>query len=274
MVLGAVVSVQCGAAAATTLFDEVGPAGAVLYRLLFAAVILLLIWRPHPLEAERSGLGLALAFGVTLGAMNLCFYEALDRIPLGITVTLEFVGPLAVALIDSRRPLDLVWVVCAAVGVVVLSRPSGSADAAGVALALAAGVFWGAYIHLSARIGRVFPGGRGLALAMAVAAALMLVPGTLAAGGDLIDPGAAAVGAAAAVLSSVIPYSLELEALRRLAVGTFGVLMSLEPAVAALVGLIALDQGLGALDVLGIALVVVASAGVLGAAGAEAPTEA
>jgi inner membrane transporter RhtA len=165
-------------------------------------------------------------------------------------------------------------VVCAAVGVVVLSRPSGSADAAGVALALAAGVFWGAYIHLSARIGRAFPGGRGLALAMAVAAALMLVPGTLAAGGDLIDPGAAAVGAAAGVLSSVIPYSLELEALRRLAVGTFGVLMSLEPAVAALVGLIALDQGLGALDVLGIALVVVASAGVLGAAGAEAPTEA
>jgi inner membrane transporter RhtA len=274
MVLGAVVSVQCGAAAATTLFDEVGPAGAVLYRLLFAALILLLIWRPHPLEAERSGLGLALAFGVTLGAMNLCFYEALDRIPLGIAVTLEFVGPLAVALIDSRRPLDLVWVACAAVGVVVLSRPSGSADAAGVALALAAGVFWGAYIHLSARIGRVFPGGRGLALAMAVAAALMLVPGTLAAGGDLIDPGPAAVGAAAGVLSSVIPYSLELEALRRLAVGTFGVLMSLEPAVAALVGLIALDQGLGALDVLGIALVVVASAGVLGAAGAEAPTEA
>jgi inner membrane transporter RhtA len=109
---------------------------------------------------------------------------------------------------------------------------------------------------------------------MAVAAALMLVPGTLAAGGDLIDPGAAAVGAAAGVLSSVIPYSLELEALRRLAVGTFGVLMSLEPAVAALVGLIALDQGLGALDVVGIALVVVASAGVLGAAGAEAPTEA
>jgi inner membrane transporter RhtA len=274
MVLGAVVSVQCGAAAATTLFDEVGPAGAVLYRLLFAALILLLIWRPRPLEAGRSGLGLALAFGVTLGAMNLCFYEALDRIPLGIAVTLEFVGPLAVALIDSRRLLDLVWVLCAAIGVVILSRPSGSADAAGIALALGAGVFWGAYIHLSSRVGRVFPGGRGLALAMAVAATLMLVPGTMAAGNDLFDPGAAAIGAAAGVLSSVIPYSLELEALRRLAVGTFGVLMSLEPGAAALVGLIALGQGLGALDVLGIALVVVASAGVLGAGGAEAPTEA
>jgi inner membrane transporter RhtA len=274
MVLGAVVSVQCGAAAATTLFDEVGPAGAVLYRLLFAALILVLIWRPRPLEAERSGLRLAVTFGVALAAMNLCFYEALDRIPLGIAVTLEFVGPLTVALIETRRMLDLVWVACAAIGVVVLSRPSGSADAAGIALALGAGFFWGAYIHLSARVGRVFPGGRGLALAMAVAALLMLVPGALAGGDGLIDPEAAAVGAAAGVLSSVIPYSLELEALRRLAVGTFGVLMSLEPAVAALVGLIALGQGLAAFDAIGIGLVVIASAGVLGASAAEAPTEA
>jgi inner membrane transporter RhtA len=274
MVLGAVVSVQCGAAVATTLFDEVGPAGAVLYRLLFAALILVLIWRPRPLETERSGLRLAFAFGVALAAMNLCFYEALDRIPLGIAVTLEFVGPLTVALIDTRRLLDLVWVACAAIGVVVLSRPSGSAEAAGIAFALGAGFFWGAYIHLSARVGQVFPGGQGLALAMAVAALLMLVPGALVGGDELIDPEAAAVGAAAGVLSSVIPYSLELEALRRLAVGTFGVLMSLEPAVAALVGLIALDQGLAAFDVLGIGLVVIASAGVLGAGGAEAPTEA
>ena len=274
LVLGAIVAVQCGAAAATTLFDQVGPAGAVLYRLVFAAVILLVIWRPDPLEAGCQGVKLALAFGFVLGAMNLCFYEALDRIPLGIAVTLEFVGPLAVALIDSRRLLDLAWVACAAIGVVVLSRPSGSADALGIGLALAAGVFWGTYIHLGVRVGRAFPGGRGLALAMSVAALLMLVPGTLAAGDDLLDPSAAAVGAAAAVLSSVIPYSLEIEALRRIAVGTFGVLMSLEPAVAALVGLIALGQGLAAVDVAGIALVVVASAGVLGASRAEAPTEA
>ena len=274
MVLGGIVAVQCGAAVATTLFDQVGPAGAVLYRLAFAAIILLAIWRPDPLEAGRQGVTVALAFGAVLGGMNLCFYEALDRIPLGIAVTLEFVGPLAVALIASRRPLDLAWVACAAIGVVVLSRPSGSADALGIGLALAAGVFWGIYIHLSVRVGRAFPGGRGLALSMSVAALLMLVPGTLAAGDDLFDPGAAVVGAAAGVLSSVIPYSLELEALRRLAVGTFGVLMSLEPAVAALVGLIALGQGLAAIDVVGIALVVMASAGVLGASRAEAPTEA
>jgi inner membrane transporter RhtA len=274
MVIAAVVSVQLGSAAATTLFDSVGPAGAVLYRLLFAAILLLAIWRPRPLEAGREGLILAIAFGVTLGAMNLCFYEALDRIDLGIAVTFEFVGPLVVGLLGSRRALDLVWVGCAAGGVLLLTRPSGSASAAGIGFALLAGGFWGTYILLSARIGRAFPGGRGLALAMGIAAALMVLPGVAAAGSDLIDPGAAAVGAAAGVLSSVIPYSLELEALRRIAVGTFGVLMSLEPAVAAVIGVIALNQGLATFDVVGIGLVEVASAGVLGASAAEAPTEA
>jgi inner membrane transporter RhtA len=273
-VIGAVVSVQLGSAIATTLFDQVGPAGAVLYRLLFAAILLLAIWRPVLMEAGREGLVLVIAFGVTLAGMNFSFYESLDRIDLGIAVTFEFVGPLLVGLLASRRPLDLVWVACAAIGVLLLTRPSGSASAAGIGFALLAGGFWAAYILLSARVGRAFPGGRGLALAMGVAAALMLVPGTAAAGGDLIDPGAAAVGAATAVLSSVIPYSLELEALRRIAVGTFGVLMSLEPAVAALIGLVALDQGLATVDALGIGLVVVASAGVLGASAAEAPTEA
>ena len=274
MVIAAVVSVQCGSAAATTLFDQVGPAGAVLYRLLSAAVVLLAIWRPHPMQAGREGLLLAGAFGVTLAGMNFCFYESLDRIDLGIAVTFEFVGPLVVGLLGSRRALDLVWVGCAATGVLLLTRPSGSADAAGIAFALLAGAFWGAYIVLSARIGGVFPGGRGLALAMGIAAALMVVPGGVAAGGDLLDPGAAAVGAAAGVLSSVIPYSLELEALRRIAVGTFGVLMSMEPAVAALIGFVALGQELASVEVVGIALVVVASAGVLGGDITEAPTEA
>jgi inner membrane transporter RhtA len=247
----------------------------VLYRLGFAAILLLAIWRPVLMEAGRDGLVLAIAFGATLAAMNLSFYESLERIDLGIAVTFEFVGPLLVGLLASRRPLDLVWVACAAAGVLLLTRPSGSADAAGIGFALLAGGFWAAYILLSARVGRAFSGGRGLALAMGFGTALMVIPGTAAAGGDLLDPGAAAVGAATAVLSSVIPYSLELEALRRIAVGTFGVLMSLEPAVAALIGLIALDQGLAALEVAGIGLVVVASAGVLGASAAgKAPTEA
>lgn len=265
---------QLGAAAATTLFDEVGPAGTVLYRLLFSAVLLLAIWRPRPAEADRGSLLLAVAFGISLAAMNLCFYEALDRIPLGIAVTCEFVGPLTVALLGSRRTLDLAWVALAAVGILLLAGPSGSADAVGVAFALGAGIFWGAYILLSARVGRAFSGGRGLALAMAVAAALMLAPGIAVGGEELLDARVAAVGAAVALLSSAIPYSLELEALRRLAVGTFGVLMSLEPAVAALVGLIALSQGLSGAETIGIALVVAASAGVLRRPGAAAPTEA
>src|SRR5882757_3964799 len=168
MVIGAIVSVQAGSAAATTLFDRVGPAGAVLYRLLAAAIVLLAIWRPRPREAGREGLLLAITFGVALAGMNLCFYEALDRIPLGIAVTFEFVGPLMVGLFASRRALDLVWVAFAAAGVLLLTRPSGSASAAGIGFALLAGGFWAAYILLSARVGRVFSGGRGLALAMGV----------------------------------------------------------------------------------------------------------
>ena len=154
LVIGAVVSVQLGSATATTLFDQVGPAGAVLYRLLFAAILLLAIWRPVLMEAGREGLMLVIAFGVTLAGMNLSFYESLDRIDLGIAVTFEFVGPLLVGLLGSRRALDLVWVACAAIGVLLLTRPSGSASAAGIGFALLAGGFWAAYILLSARVGR------------------------------------------------------------------------------------------------------------------------
>jgi inner membrane transporter RhtA len=268
-----VLSVQLGAAAATSLFDDIGPGGTVFYRLLFAAILLALIWRP-PLRGQSSeGLQLALLFGFSLAGMNLCFYTALDRIPLGIAVTLEFVGPLGVALAASRRRTDLAWVGLAAAGIVLLAGPAGSPDLAGVVLALAAGGFWGAYILLSARAGQVFPGGQGLALAMMVAAAVMFLPGIGFGGEKLLEPEVIAIGAAVAVLSSVIPYSFELEALRRLPVGVFGVLMSLEPAVAALVGLVALDQGLSPLEAAGIALVVAASVGVLRRSGA-APTEA
>jgi inner membrane transporter RhtA len=273
-VLGSVISIQLGAAWATSLFDTVGPAGTVFYRVLLAAILLMAIWRPQPAAAERGDLILAAAFGVCLAAMNLCFYEAIDRIPLGIAVTCEFVGPLAVALGSSRRALDLLWVALAAAGILMLIRPSGSSDAAGIALALTAGAFWGAYIPLAARIGRAFSGGRGLALAMVVAAAVLSVPGIAAGGADLLGGEVIAIGVGVAVLTSVVPYSLELEALRRLPVGTFGVLMSLEPAAAAAIGFIALGQDLAAIDVLGIALVIVASAGALRESRAGAPTEA
>ena len=273
LVIGAVLSVQLGAAAATTLFDEIGPTGTVFYRLLFAALVLGAVWRPDPRAATPRALALAAAFGVTLAGMNLSFYEALDRIPLGIAVALEFVGPLTVGLLGSRRAIDLAWVALAAAGIVLLTGPEGSAEAAGIALALTAGGFWALYILLSARIGRAFSGGDGLALAMVVSAALLVGPGIAAGGADLLDARVIAIGAAVALLSSAIPYSLELEALRRLRVGVFGVLMSLEPAIAAMVGLIALQQGLAAAEVAGIVCVVAASAGVLREPGTPTPRD-
>jgi len=264
LVVGGIVSVQCGAAAATKLFDDVGPVGTVMMRLVFAAVVLMVIWRPRLSALRGSHAGDLIAFGVALAAMNTSFYLALDRIPLGIAVTFEFVGPLGVAFASSRRRLDLVWAVIAGVGIVLLTPTPGSdLDLLGVVLALVAGGFWAAYIVLTGRIGRAFPGGQGLALAMVVASALILAPGIAAGGSALLDPGFLAIGFAVAMLSSAIPYSLELEALRRLARGTFGVLMSLEPAVAATIGFIALGQDLSTLELVAIGLVVIASAGAL-----------
>jgi inner membrane transporter RhtA len=194
--------------------------------------------------------------------MNLTFYEALDRIPLGIAVTFEFVGPLGVAIMGSRRPLDLVWVALAAGGILLLSDfGTADLDGLGVALALLAGCFWAAYILLAVRVGRVYEGATGLTIGMCAGAVMLLPFGVAEAGGDLLSTEAVAVALAVAVLSSVIPYSLELEALRRLPAGVFGVLMSLEPAAAALAGFIVLDEGLATREVLAIALVVAASAG-------------
>jgi inner membrane transporter RhtA len=275
LVMGAIASVQLGAAIATTLFDELGPAGAVLLRTGFAAVALLLLWRPE-IRGKASGqLRDAVLYGLTLAAMNLSFYAALDRIPLGIAVTLEFTGPFAVAVAGSRRPSDLLWVALAAAGIVLLSPGvHGSLDMTGALLALVAGACWATYIVLAARVGRAFRGAQGLTLAMVVATVVLLPSGIIVGGSDLGDPGLLASGLAVALLSSAIPYAIELEALRRLPKGTFGVLMSLEPAVAALVGLVALGQDLSAEEVVAIALVVAASAGALSAARTPSPVEA
>lgn len=262
LVVAAVGSVQFGAALAKSLFDEVGPGGTVFLRVLFAAVVLVAIWRPAVGGRSGADWRLITAFGLCLGAMNLAFYESLERIPLGIAVTFEFVGPLGVAIAGSRRPLDLAWVVLAAAGIVLLSDfGTADLDGLGVALALVAGGFWAAYILLSARVGRTFPGGSGLALAMVAAAAMLVPVGVADAGGELLVPGVLAVGAAVAILSSAIPYTLEMEALRRMPVGVFGVMMSTEPAVAALAGFIVLDEGLATRELVAILLVVAASAG-------------
>jgi inner membrane transporter RhtA len=262
LVLAAVTSVQFGAALAKTLFDEIGAGGTVFLRTLTAAIVLALIWRPRIAGRPARDLRLGVLFGLALAGMNLAFYASLDRIPLGIAVTFEFVGPLGVAVFGSRRALDLLWAGLAAAGILLLSDFGGAGlDGLGVALALLAGAFWAAYILLGARVGRVFPGGAGLALAMIVATVPLAPVGVVDAGAELLVPWILAVGAAVGILSSAIPYALELEALRRLPVGVFGVLMSLEPAVAGLAGFVVLDESLASREVAAILLVVAASAG-------------
>lgn len=260
--MAAVTSVQFGAALAKSIFDEVGPGGAVFLRMLFAALVLMAIWRPRVSGHARRDVALVLLFGLTLAGMNGTFYASLDRIPLGIAVTFEFVGPLAVAVFGSRRRLDLVWVALAAAGILLLSDFGGAdLDGLGVALALLAGAFWGIYILLSQRVGQAFPGGGGLALAMLVAAVPLAPMGVAEGGADLLVPWVLAVGFAVAMLSSAIPYNLELEALRRMPAGVFGVLMSLEPALAATAGFVVLGEDLATREVVAILLVVAASAG-------------
>ena len=261
LVVGAIASVQFGSALAATLFERLGPGGTVFLRLASAALILLLLWRPRLRGHTRQQLLLAGAFGVVLAGMNLSFYEALSRIPLGIAVTFEFVGPLAVAVAGSRRRIDRLWVVLALAGILALTRGAAHGlNGLGIALALIAGCLWGTYILLNARLGRAFEGSTGLTLAMCVAAVAALPVG-IADSAHMLEPASLALGASVGILSSVIPYSFELEALRRIAPATFGVLMSLEPAVAALAGFLVLGQQLGVRALLGIALVVVASVG-------------
>ncbi len=275
LVLGAIASVQFGAAIATTLFNQLGPAGAVTERLITAAVVLVAIWRPRIRGRSRRELLLVAFFGVILAGMNLSFYEALHRIPLGIAVTIEMVGPLAVGVGGSRRPRDLVWVGLAAAGIVALMHgQTHGLDGPGVAFALGAGCLWGCYILVNARVGRALSGGTGLALAMAVASLAALPFGIVQAGGHLLALHSILVGGAVGVLSSAIPYTLEMEALRRIAAPVFGVLMSLEPAVAAIAGFLVLDQNLGARSLGGIALVVLASVGASRRRDAPAPVQA
>jgi len=244
LVLGGVASVQFGSAFADTLFDRLGPGGTVFLRVGFGALLLVGIARPRIRGRSRRDWLSAVGFGIVLAGMNWSFYESLERTPLGIAVTIEFVGPLAVAVAGSRKLLDLVWVGLAAGGVGLLSFGDnpGEVQLSGVLLALLAGTFWAAYILLSQRVGQSFEGLDGLALALAVGALLLMPVGAIQGGHELLSPTALLSGLAVALLSSVIPYSLELTALRRLSASSFGLLMSLEPAVAAVAGVIVLSQ--------------------------------
>ncbi|MBA2439053.1 MAG: EamA family transporter [Thermoleophilaceae bacterium] len=272
LVLGAVTSVQLGASLAKGLFEDIGPGGTVFLRVTLAALLLAAIWRPRLRGHGRAEWLLVTAFGVSLAGMNFAFYSAIDLIPLGVAVTLEFVGPLGVAVALSRRAIDLLWVALAGAGVLLLADlGGGGTDPAGMALAFLAGAFWAAYILLSVRVGQRFPGGGGLAIALALAS-LFLAPFGVGQGEwELLEPGVLAVGLVVAMLASAIPYSLELEALRRLPARVFGVLMSLEPAMAALAGFVVLGELLHTRELAGIGLVVAASAGAARASVAAPP---
>lgn len=273
LALGSIVSVQCGSALATGLFDAIGPAGAVFLRATFGALALLLLARGAVLGMREWPHRDVILLGVAVAAVNLFFYAALDRLPLGITVTLEFVGPLGVALFGSRRRRDLLWALLAALGIVLLSggTEGQGIDVLGVVLALTAGAFWAAYILQSARVGALEPGIRGATVA-AVISAVLVAPFGLAQGGtEIFTLNHLLIGAAIGVLSTTVPYVAEMEALRRLPNAVFGVLMSLEPAVAAAIGFIALSQDLSAREVVAIGLVVIASAGALRTAATPAP---
>jgi inner membrane transporter RhtA len=275
MVVGSITSVQCGAALATTLFDEVGSSGAVLMRSAFGAVVLVALAR-RSLPPVRAWISRdVVLFALALAGATLCFYAAIDRLPLGIAVTFEFLGPLGIAVFGSRRRRDLIWVALAATGIVLLSDGGGESglDALGVALAVIAAGFWALYILQSARVGEAHPGLGGLAAAAVVSTVMVAPFGIAQGGGDLLVLSVVVVGIGVGLLSSAIPYALELEALRRLPNAVFGVLMSLEPAAAALIGFLALSQSLALVEVVAIGLVVAASAGALRSAATPAPRD-
>lgn len=261
LVLTGILSVQFGAGVAKSMFDEVAPTTIVWLRLATSALVLVAVARPGVRGRSRADWVVVLGFGVSLGVMNWAIYQAFARIPLGVAVTLEFIGPLALAVAGSRRARDLVWVLLAALGVAMLGLRGGDVTLAGALFALLAGAMWASYILLSAQTGRRWPGFDGLALASVVATAL-LTPFAIGTGGsDLLDPRILALGAVVGLLSSVVPYSCELVALRSLRPPVFSVLMSLEPAAAALAGIVVLGELLSAGQWVALVCVVVASVG-------------
>ncbi|WP_242426816.1 MULTISPECIES: EamA family transporter [unclassified Streptomyces] len=262
LVVAGGLSVQFGSAVAVLLMPRAGALGVVTLRLVLAALVLLLVCRPKVRGYSRADWGTVVAFGTAMAGMNILFYQAADRIPLGAAVTLEVLGPLVLSVVASRRLMNLLWAGLALGGVVLLGGGGfDRLDPVGAGFALAAGVMWATYIVFSARTGRRFPQADGLALAMAFGAVLSLPLGIAEAGDKLLVPSTIALGLGVALMSSVLPYTLELLALRRLPAPTFAILMSLEPAIAATAGFLVLHQALSLTDALAIALVIAASMG-------------
>lgn len=272
MVLGGVVSVQFGGALAAKLIQQLGAAGTVSLRLALAVPILLLIARPSLRNRTKKDLLAVIAFGTVLGLMNLSFYLSLERLPLGVAVTIEFIGPLGLAAAMSRKRRDLFAVAGAALGVVLVNgHELGKVDCLGVGFAGLAGAFWAGYILLSAETGRRFAQLDGLALSMIVSTLITAPIGLITAGSELLHWHSLAIGLAIAILSSVLPYSLETLALRRMKPVVFGILMSIEPAVGATAGFLILSQRLAVIQLAGMACVVAASISITRTSRSEAP---
>jgi inner membrane transporter RhtA len=261
LVIAVAVSMHLGSAIATGLFGEVGPLGVLWLRCALAALLLVAIFGRRALALPRASRRGAVALGVVLAAMNACFFEAIARVPLGIASTIEFTGPLLVALLGSRRPRDVAWALLAAAGVALLGSPGAEVDPLGAALAFGSAACWAAYIVLAKRL----VGGAEplpvLTWTLAVAALVLATPALPSSGAALWEPAVLGTGLAVAALASALPYLLELVALRLVSAATFGILLSLEPAVAAVIGLLVLGQALGAVEVAAMGCVVVASAG-------------
>jgi inner membrane transporter RhtA len=267
-------SLQFGAAIATELFDEVGSAGASALRLGLAAVVLLVWARPDVRSWSAHHRRSVVLLGLSMAAMNYAFYEAVSRIPLGAAITIEFLGPLGLAVALTRRWRELVFVALALAGVAILGlgqqgSVEGSLDPVGVVAALVAALFWACYILAGSRLATTEPGLGGLAAACTVAAVVVVPIGVASSGGDLLDARVLVLGLGMAVLASVVPYSFELRALERMAKRTFSILVALEPAIGALVGAVLLDQHLGPVSFLGVGLVVAAGIGATATAPAD-----
>jgi inner membrane transporter RhtA len=265
LAIAAMLVIQVAAALSTSLFATVGPAGTGWLRLTAGAVILLVLRRPRLRGRSRRELAIAVALGAITGAMNLSFLAALARIPLGTTVTIEFLGPLTVAVLGTRNPWRLAWPALGLVGVLVLTNPWAGTngipiDPVGVLFAIGAGVGWALYIVLTARVGDAFDGLEGLSVTIPIAAVVATV---LAAPGAIgsVTMGAVLVAVGIAVLQPFVGFSLELLALRRLTTSAFGTLMALEPAIGLVVGALLLGQQAGVSQALGVALVVIAGIG-------------
>jgi inner membrane transporter RhtA len=263
LMLLAIVSIQVGAAVAVQLFATLGPEGTVLLRVGISALLLGIAWRPRIDERVRAHLGLLLLFGVLIGAMNLCFYNAIARIPLGIAVTIEFMGPLAVSVATSRRLAHFMWIGLAVFGVLLLAPDFGQRlDPVGLGFAALGGIGWACFIFLSIRVGRIFERGTGLALGMAVAAIFLLPFGFRGAAVAFVEPALLAVAFGVAVFSTAIPFSLEFEALKRVPPRVYGVLVTMEPVIAVIVGIVLLNETLTLRTALAVACVTVAAVGI------------